>query len=40
MQWMKENCKPTDEVNSFINKIVQMAHDPIEVNDLKLMPTN
>ena len=31
MHWMKQNCKPTDEVNSFINKIVQMANGPIEV---------
>ena len=28
---MKQNCKPVDQVNAFINKIVQMATDPIEV---------
>lgn len=31
MQWMKENGKPSDEVNDLINKIVQMSREPIEV---------
>ena len=31
MQWMKENGKPSDEVNDLINKIVQMSREPIEI---------
>ena len=31
MLWMKQNCKPNDEVNSFINEIIQMSQQPIEV---------
>ena len=31
MLWMKQAGKPSDEVNNFINKIVQMSKEPIEV---------
>jgi len=31
MLWMKQNCKPNDEVNSFINEIIQMSQQPIEM---------
>ena len=31
MLWMKQNCKPNDEVNILINEIIQMSQQPIEV---------
>lgn len=32
MLWMKQAGKPSDEVNDYINKIVQMSKEPIEVS--------
>jgi len=31
MLWMKQNCKPNDEVNILINEIIQMSQQPIEM---------
>ena len=37
MLWMKQNCHPVSEVNSFINEIVKMAVAPIAVSWEKIV---
>lgn len=36
MLWMKQAGKPSDEVNDYINKIVQMSKEPIEVSIVQI----
>lgn len=36
---MKQNSKPVDEVNAFINQIVKMSYDPIAVIKLSWLKT-
>ena len=37
MNWMKQNCEPTADVNSFISEIFKMGIEPVAVSIFLLL---